>query len=276
MFNLKGVSMELDDVIKEISLEASAKSELPLWVCYGGNWYETNSTTGYSDNFLYMNRAICPTFDPYLLRWYDTGSFEDLWVLIDKTWVGYFTTEHSRKLRPQNYVYLYSTEQPVYHPLQTKIANMLLGNTEPTKETKPDSEDKPQVTEAKPHVHSELIQKWIQDTNQQVWKWNNQSDKWDEIFSSWAWDEHSLYAVGDKPTEPPIKKIKFPWGTIEFYAPKEIEDEVNCYDSTLANTYGVLAQGCFEFNDEGHQKLFKRAYQEFQVNLNKFFKGELV
>jgi len=55
-----------------------------------------------------------------------------------------------------------------------------------------------------PHRHFDLIVAWAKDPTQQVWFWN--VDEWQKAeYLVWHM-EH--YVLGDKPTSPPMKKLK--------------------------------------------------------------------
>jgi len=65
-----------------------------------------------------------------------------------------------------------------------------------------------QMTEAPapaPHRHFDLIVAWAKDPTQHVWFWSR-DDYW-ERASNFAWTS-DFYALGDKPTAPPMKKLK--------------------------------------------------------------------
>lgn len=125
----------------------------------------------------------------------------------------------------------------------------------------------------KPHVHKDVIQKWLDDTNQKVWYWSKDFSVWGEMIGTPQWDDDMFFAVGDKPTEPPAKMLRFPWGTIQFYAPKDIESDINTFNTNYGSS-GVFTQGYYYFANESHRDLFKRALTEYQDNFNKFLKGE--
>jgi len=66
-----------------------------------------------------------------------------------------------------------------------------------------------QMTEAPapapaPHRHFDLIVQWAKDPTQQVWFWDD--DEWVKLQNaSWICN---FYAIGEKPTSPPMKKLK--------------------------------------------------------------------
>jgi len=58
-----------------------------------------------------------------------------------------------------------------------------------------------------PHVHAEIITEWVKNINQPVFAFFE--GEWTELgFSNPSWDEDLVYALGDKPTSPPMKKLK--------------------------------------------------------------------
>lgn len=57
-----------------------------------------------------------------------------------------------------------------------------------------------------PHRHFDLIVQWAKNPTQQVWAWNSIGAQWVWIKDpEWVAD---FYALGEKPTEPPMKKLK--------------------------------------------------------------------
>jgi len=57
-----------------------------------------------------------------------------------------------------------------------------------------------------PHRHFDLIVEWAKNPTQQVWAWNKRVTEWIWIKDpEWGAD---FYALGDKPTSPPTKKLK--------------------------------------------------------------------
>ena len=57
-----------------------------------------------------------------------------------------------------------------------------------------------------PHRHFDLIVQWAKDPTQQVWAWNSIGAEWVCVKGhEWLND---FYAIGDKPTAPPMKKLK--------------------------------------------------------------------
>lgn len=57
-----------------------------------------------------------------------------------------------------------------------------------------------------PHRHFDLIVQWAKDPTQHVWAWHGRAKQWVWIKDpEWVAD---FYALGEKPTAPPIKKFK--------------------------------------------------------------------
>ena len=55
------------------------------------------------------------------------------------------------------------------------------------------------------HRHFNLIVAWAKNPTQQVWFWSG-GKEWEKIESpSWT---SEFYAIGEKPTEPPMLKVK--------------------------------------------------------------------
>lgn len=133
----------------------------------------------------------------------------------------------------------------------------------------------PQDYQPKPHKHKELIKVWLEDTNQKVWYWLHHAKQWSEVTASAIpWSEDIIHAVGDKPTEPPEKMLKFPWGTIEFYAPYAFESKMYAGEVGDHNIFEVSTLEHY-FNTSEHSDLFQKACKEYHINLEKFLKGEL-
>jgi len=71
-----------------------------------------------------------------------------------------------------------------------------------------------QMTEAPapapaPHRHFDLIVAWAKDTTQPIWLWSDRYKEWNELNGLYlVWHEDKIYALGDKPTSPPMKKLK--------------------------------------------------------------------
>jgi len=56
-----------------------------------------------------------------------------------------------------------------------------------------------------PHRHFDLIVQWAKDPTQKVWFWSR-DDYWEQV-SNFTWTSE-FYVIGDKPTSPPMKKLK--------------------------------------------------------------------
>jgi hypothetical protein len=150
---------------------------------------------------------------------------------------------------------------------------------EPKVQAKAKAEAKESVDyEPTPHKHKDSIEKYIKDINQKVYFWNDYIKDWIEVNyqEPILWYTDRIYAVGAKPTEPPAKLLKFPWGTIEFYAPKDTDMQVEQDYNTFSAMHYVGADHEFKFDTEEHLDLFRRAYLEYQNNLFKFLEGKLV
>ena len=65
------------------------------------------------------------------------------------------------------------------------------------------------------HRHFDLIVQWAKNPTQPVWFWN--VNEWQKAeYVVWHM-EH--YVIGEKPTEPPIKMVKYDGGSIQFPSP---------------------------------------------------------
>lgn len=363
--------MHLDNVFKILNHEAKEDSDLPLWYHDGDySWYKTDHKSDIH-RILHMNSETNPNFDADLCTYDAVTTTRNYWFLAGVAWRNVSDVCHSLPLPAslRNTVFLYQVEQPNYHPMQTRIANMLLDKadassitvnntdkattsyilsedentltvTEPSDEAgvykavsgsryvcadcafddtacpsvgieghsfcaghqrddereiywmkqdsaevetkqEPKIQAKAEATEtatyqAKPHKHRESITKYIADTNQKVYCWNSIAKDWLEVIADpIPWYTDRIYAVGEKPTEPPAKLIKFPWGTIEFYAPYTSESFM--YDGEVGDSCIYKVSGTLDhyFKDQEQCKLFQQAYEEYQLNLVKFLKGEI-
>ena len=82
-----------------------------------------------------------------------------------------------------------------------------------------------------PHVHAELIIKWVRNpSGVKVWRWNDFDIKWvlDTVF---VWDVNMIYAISDEVPHLPIPSCKYPTGTIEFPVPVSNYEEINGKDA---------------------------------------------
>ena len=116
-----------------------------------------------------------------------------------------------------------------------------------------------------PHRHFDLIVAWAKDPTQQVWAWN--SDEWLRIRAespSWTGNH---YAIGEKPTEPPIKMVKYDGGSIEFPSPAkgELERDKEYWAATIygadrdywtghSSDFKLLDVGLIQLTSEGAEK----------------------
>jgi len=89
------------------------------------------------------------------------------------------------------------------------------------KETEMTEAPAPAPVEAR--AHAELIKQWASDKSLKVFVWYKNA--WGDI-SEPAWYKSENYAVGhEKPTEPPVKMVKYDGGSIEFPEPARVELE---------------------------------------------------
>lgn len=71
------------------------------------------------------------------------------------------------------------------------------------------------------HRHFDLILQWAKNPTQPVWFWSK--GEWVRVITenpSWTGNH---YAIGEKPTEPPVKMVKYNGGSIEFPEPARVE-----------------------------------------------------
>lgn len=113
------------------------------------------------------------------------------------------------------------------------------------------------------HRHFNLIVAWAKNPTQQVWFWN--VDEWQKAeYVVWHM-EH--YAIGEKPTEPPIKMVKYDGGSIEFPSPAkgELERDKEYWAATIygadrdywtghSSDFILLANGLIQLTSEGAEK----------------------
>ena len=84
------------------------------------------------------------------------------------------------------------------------------------------------------HRHFDLIVQWAKNPTQIVWMWSG--DTWEKIAQpSWT-GKH--YAIGEKPTMPPVKMVKYDGGSIEFPEPAKVKLK-RYKDYWAATIYGV-------------------------------------
>ena len=75
------------------------------------------------------------------------------------------------------------------------------------------------------HRHFDLIVQWAKNPTQTVWAWSKV--EWVRVrVESPSWTMNH-YAIGEKPTEPPVKMVKYDGGSIEFPEPARVELEHN-------------------------------------------------
>ena len=92
-------------------------------------------------------------------------------------------------------------------------------NTEMTEAPAPAPAPAPAL--ALQHRHFDLIVAWAKNPTQPVWFWN--VDEWEKAANPIWHMEH--YVIGEKPTEPPVKMVKYDGGSIEFPEPARVELE---------------------------------------------------
>jgi len=56
-----------------------------------------------------------------------------------------------------------------------------------------------------PHRHFDLIVQWAKNPSQELWHWSNWKEWGKVTYCNWTSD---FYAIGEKPTAPPMKKLK--------------------------------------------------------------------
>ena len=101
------------------------------------------------------------------------------------------------------------------------------------------NQNKKMKKEIKPHVHAELIKQWADDVNQAVWYYESELKKWTKWGNdSVMWLSSHDYAIGEMPTEPPVKVVKYDGGSIEFPEPARVELEHNS-QYWAATIYGI-------------------------------------
>lgn len=71
------------------------------------------------------------------------------------------------------------------------------------------------------HRHFDLIVQWAKNPTQPVWFWS--AGEWLRVrVESPSWTGNH-YAIGEKPTEPPAKMVKYDGGSIEFPEPARVK-----------------------------------------------------
>lgn len=116
------------------------------------------------------------------------------------------------------------------------------------------------------HRHFDLIVQWAKNPTQPVWFWN--VDEWQKAeYLMWCM-EH--YVIGEKPTEPPVKMVKYDGGSIEFPEPArvELERDTNYWAVTIygadpdywtghSSDFELLDNGLIQPTKEGAEKQSK-------------------
>ena len=114
-------------------------------------------------------------------------------------------------------------------------------------------------------AHAELIKQWASDKSLKVFVWYKNS--WGDI-SEPAWYKSSNYAVGhEKPTEPPVKMVKYDGGSIEFPEPAmvKLERDKEYWAATIygatpnywtghSSDWDLLGEGLIQLTKEGAEK----------------------
>lgn len=114
------------------------------------------------------------------------------------------------------------------------------------------------------HRHFDLIVQWAKNPTQPVWVWNG--------IHGWEKAEYLMwnlkhYAIGEKPTEPPVKMVKYDNGSIEFPKPAMVELErdkkywaVTIYGADPdywtghSSDFELLDNGLIQLTKEGAEK----------------------
>jgi len=121
----------------------------------------------------------------------------------------------------------------------------------------------PEPAPALQHRHFDLIVQWAKNPTQIVWMWSG--DTWEKIASPNWTCKH--YAIGDKPTMPPVKMVKYDGGSIEFPEPARVELERNKqywaatingidpnYWTDHSSDFDLLDAGLIQLTSEGAEK----------------------
>ena len=113
------------------------------------------------------------------------------------------------------------------------------------------------------HRHYNLIVAWAKNPTQTVWFWN--VNEWQKAeYVVWHM-EH--YAIGEKPTEPPVKMVKYDNGSIKFPGPArvELERDKEYWAATIygadrdywtghSSDFRLLENGLIQLTSEGAEK----------------------
>lgn len=114
------------------------------------------------------------------------------------------------------------------------------------------------------HRHFDLIVAWAKNPTQPVWFWSSR-DAWEKVENpSWT-SKH--YVIGEKPTMPPVKMVKYDGGSIEFPEPARVELERNKkywaatiygidpnYWTDHSSDFDLLDVGLIQLTSEGAEK----------------------
>lgn len=113
------------------------------------------------------------------------------------------------------------------------------------------------------HRHFDLIVQWAKNPTQPVWFWN--VNEWQKAeYLMWCM-EH--YVIGEKPTEPPVKMVKYDGGSIQFPEParRELERDKEYWAATIygadrdywtghSSDFILLENGLIQLTSEGAEK----------------------
>lgn len=115
------------------------------------------------------------------------------------------------------------------------------------------------------HRHFDLIVAWAKNPTQPLWFWS--AGEWARVITgspSWTGNH---YAIGEKPTMPPVKMVKYDGGSIEFPKPANVQLERNkqfwaatIYGATPdywtghSSDWDLLDVGLIQLTSEGAEK----------------------
>lgn len=71
--------------------------------------------------------------------------------------------------------------------------------------------------EVKPHVHCDMMIAYAKNPTLKVFVWYK--NDWQKVAGSPPWDPQKIYAIGEKPTQPPVRMVTYLGGTIQFPLP---------------------------------------------------------
>lgn len=182
-----------------------------------------------TEKFLYVVSDTQPDWSPEL-RTFDQvlGSYADaIWWLGNHEWFHTLTLD---KTKVTDFVYLVQATQPIYHPLQQKIAKLVLQGNK-ISESEPEPQQAPTTVmerigkirigdpqpvsqsacpaptrELKQHRYSNLIAQLAENPYQPLFRFNDDKGYWVQIDNPFLESNH--YAIGEKPTEPPVPQMK--------------------------------------------------------------------